>query len=308
MANALNALNAKDAPPSLPTDSLRSTKKVRIRPEGANGGLTGGLMEPDGTDVCMVETESSGAASYRNKLLNMNGGGGARPPKGELVVSEKDYRIDQEGEMPSIEFSLEVREALVKGMENTLVTKLLGRSITYGDLLRRTQILWHLKGSYQLIDMEGSFYFAIFDLEEDYIKVLTGGPWTVFGAYLTVQPWTVDFDPKTTAISTVAAWVRVHGLSFRYYHKTTLRAIGKLLGEVVKIDYMTESKGRGRYARIAVLIDLQKPLVPWILVDGKTYGVDYDGKTFCLNTNRQQVTYEVRYNLVSTRILPSLNM
>ncbi|KAI9085322.1 hypothetical protein K1719_032699 [Acacia pycnantha] len=39
---------------------------------------------------------------------------------------------------------------------------------------------------------------------------------------------------------------------------------------------MTESRGRGRYARIAVIIDLLKPLVPWILVDGKTYGVEYE--------------------------------
>ncbi|KAI9105148.1 hypothetical protein K1719_022677 [Acacia pycnantha] len=125
--------------------------------------------------------------------------------------------------------------------------------------------------------MEANLYFAMFDLEEDYVKVLTGGPWTIFGAYLTLQPWTIDFDPNTTAISTVVAWVRVPGLAFRYYHKSTLRAIGKLLGEVVKIDYMIESRGRGKYARVAVLIDLQKPLIPWIKVDGKMYGVEYEG-------------------------------
>ncbi|KAI9122057.1 hypothetical protein K1719_006746 [Acacia pycnantha] len=121
------------------------------------------------------------------------------------------------------------------------------------------------------------FYFATFDLEEDYIKVLTGGPWMVFGAYLTVQPWSLGFDPHTTKVSNVVAWARIPGLSFRYYHKSTLRVIGKLLGEVVKIDYMTENRGRGKYARIAVLIDLQQALVPWIKVDGKTYGVEYEG-------------------------------
>ncbi|KAI9112897.1 hypothetical protein K1719_016011 [Acacia pycnantha] len=40
---------------------------------------------------------------------------------------------------------------------------------------------------------------------------------------------------------------------------------------------MTENRGRGKYARIAVLIDLQQALVPWIKVDGKTYGVEYEG-------------------------------
>ncbi|KAI9125324.1 hypothetical protein K1719_003940 [Acacia pycnantha] len=196
----------------------------------------------------MVETETAAPVSYRNKLLNMGSFTRNSRPRGEVVVSDKDYLIKRDGDVPSIEFSQEVRAALVKGMERTL-----------------------------LVDMEGSFYFATFDLEEDYTKDLTGGPWTIFGAYLTVQPWIVDFDPKTTAISTVVAWVRVPGLSFRYYHKSTLRAIGKLLGEVVKIDYMTENRGCGRYARIVVLTDLQQPLVPWIKVDGKTYGVEYEG-------------------------------
>lgn len=53
--------------------------------------------------------------------------------------------------------------------------------------------------------------------------------------------------------------------------------IGKLLGDVVKIDYMTETRGCGKYARLAVLIDLQKPLVPWIKVHRQTYGVEYEG-------------------------------
>ncbi|KAI9100728.1 hypothetical protein K1719_024090 [Acacia pycnantha] len=72
------------------------------------------------------------------------------------------------------------------------------------------------------------------------------------------------------------AWVRIPGLSFNYYHKSTLRAIGMLLGKVVKIDYLTEMRGQGRYSRIAVLIDLLQPLVPWIRVDGRTYGVEYE--------------------------------
>ncbi|KAI9127941.1 hypothetical protein K1719_000934 [Acacia pycnantha] len=194
----------------------------------------------------------------------------------EVVLSEKDYQINKEGDVPSIVFSKDVQEVLVRGMERTMIIKLLGRSITYHDLLMRTRGLWQAKGSYQLVDMEGGFYMATFDLIEDYTKVLTGGPWMVFGAYLTVQPWKVDFDAQSS-ISNVVAWIRLPGLSFRYYHKSTLRAIGTLLGEVIKIDYMTETRGRGKFARLAVLIDLQKPLVPWIKVDGQTHGVEYEG-------------------------------
>ncbi|KAI9117672.1 hypothetical protein K1719_011838 [Acacia pycnantha] len=162
-------------------------------------------------------------------------------------------------------------------MERSLIIKLLGRTITYHELIARSQALWKPRGSYQVVDMEGGFYCATFALEEDYMKVLTGGPWMVYGAYLTVQPWSLDFDAKTSAVSKVVVWIRIPGLSFRYYHKSTLRAIGTLLGEVVKIDYMTETRGRGKYARVAILIDLLRPLIPWIKVDGKTYGIEYEG-------------------------------
>ncbi|KAI9112960.1 hypothetical protein K1719_016074 [Acacia pycnantha] len=273
MANALNPV----ASSSHSTDSLRSTKKVRILSDGMQGSMDGGSEGSEGVDVRMIETNNPVGDSYRSKLLSMGKASSDNNAKAEVVVSEGDYLIGCDGDISSIDFSKEVREVLEKGMERALVIKLLGRSVTYVDLMNRTQSIWKLKGSYQLVDMEANFYFAMFDLEEDYVKVLTGGPWTIFGAYITLQPWTSDFNPNTTSISTVVAWVQVPGLALRYYHKSTLRAIGKLLGEVVKIDYMTESRGRGKYARVAVLTDLQKPLIPWIKVDGKIYGVEYEG-------------------------------
>ncbi|KAI9111336.1 hypothetical protein K1719_017026 [Acacia pycnantha] len=268
------ALITKEATPPPGADSLRATKKVRNRPDDVGDSGEG---ERGGSDTIMREQAGRGEISYRNKLLNLDNKGATTQSMKDVVVTDDDFLIGKDGEIPSVEFSQGVRDVLVKGMERTLVIKLLGRSINYGDLLNRTGAMWQLKGSYQLVDMECRFYFATFDLEEDYIKVLTGGPWMVFGAYLTVQPWSLGFDPHTTKVSNVVAWARIPGLSFRYYHKSTLRVIGKLLGEVVKIDYMTENRGRGKYARIAVLIDLQQALVPWIKVDGKAYVVEYEG-------------------------------
>ncbi|KAI9070817.1 hypothetical protein K1719_047224 [Acacia pycnantha] len=99
----------------------------------------------------------------------------------------------------------------------------------------------------------------------------------IFWAYLTIQPWSLDFDSSISTISKVVVWVLITGLSFKYYHKSTARVIGALLGDVVKIDYRTENRGRGKYARLAVIVDLQKPLIPWLKVDGRSYGVEYEG-------------------------------
>ncbi|KAI9110761.1 hypothetical protein K1719_018199 [Acacia pycnantha] len=273
MENAALSLEKEAAPP-LSEDNLRSTKKVRIRAEGDSGDSIEVLEE---TDILMAVEEPVPAVSYRNKLINNDKVVDGCWKQTEVVISKTDYRVAKEGEVPSIEFSNGVRELLAKGMERSLIVKLLGRYITYWDLASRTQFLWQPHGSYKLVDMEGNFYCVTFDLEEYYLKVLTGGPWMIYGAYLTVQPWTLNFDSKTAVVSKVVAWVRIPGLSIRYYHKSTLRAIGTLLGDVVKIDYMTETRGRAKYARIAVLIDLLSPLVLRIKVDGTHYGVEYEG-------------------------------
>ncbi|KAI9127456.1 hypothetical protein K1719_002015 [Acacia pycnantha] len=152
------------------------------------------------SDVGLAEEGVAGNNSYRSKLMNLDQAGADNRFLKDVVISEADYRVGQDGDTPSIDFSSRIREVLVRGMERTVIMKLLGKTINYRDLLARTQFLWQLRGSYQLVDMEGGFYFATFDREEDYLKALTGGPWMIFGAYLTIQPWSLDFDSCASAI------------------------------------------------------------------------------------------------------------
>lgn len=60
------------------------------------------------------------------------------------------------------------------------------------------------------------------------------------------------------------------------YKKNLLRAIGKVIGQVVKIDCNTDNGSRGRFARLAVIVDLSKPLVSKVLINGKLHQVGYE--------------------------------
>ena len=93
--------------------------------------------------------------------------------------------------------------------------------------MQRIQSLWKPKGVFRLVDVEEHFFLVTFELEEDYLKALTGGPWMIYGSYRTTQPWTFDFDPRVATISKVVAWIRIPGLAFRYYHRSNLNAIWK---------------------------------------------------------------------------------
>ncbi|KAK9944324.1 hypothetical protein M0R45_009897 [Rubus argutus] len=82
----------------------------------------------------------------------------------------------------------------------------------------------------------------------------------------------------------MAVWVRILGLPFSYFKECTLNNIGNLLGTVVKIDKLTLAQARGKFGRLCIEIDLQKPLRPYVEVDGLAYSVVYEGiSMICFN-------------------------
>ncbi|KAL4308797.1 hypothetical protein GQ457_01G013620 [Hibiscus cannabinus] len=60
------------------------------------------------------------------------------------------------------------------------------------------------------------------------------------------------------------------------YTKTIFRYIGFFIGIVVKLDYNTGVGGRGKFARLVILIDLNKPLLSCIRMDGKLQKLEYE--------------------------------
>ncbi|KAI9113659.1 hypothetical protein K1719_015586 [Acacia pycnantha] len=106
----------------------------------------------------------------------------------------------------------------------------------------------------------------------------------IFGHYLTVQPWTSSFRSQDHVVNQVIGWIRLPKLLARYYHKSIIRSIGGVFGEVFKVDYNTDSGDHGKFARIAVVIDLTKPLISKIQVDGELIFVEYGGlPSICFN-------------------------
>lgn len=99
----------------------------------------------------------------------------------------------------------------------------------------------------------------------------------IYKHYLTVQPWTLDFSINNIMVNSVVAWVRFSGLPIQYYHKSILHAIVKVVGIVMKVDYNTKVFKRGKFARLAIALDLTKPLVPKLWVDEKLQKVEYEG-------------------------------
>ncbi|XP_039010572.1 uncharacterized protein LOC120139419 [Hibiscus syriacus] len=104
------------------------------------------------------------------------------------------------------------------------------------------------------------------------LNVVSGGPWMIYGSYLTVQPWSRQFSTAEDHPQMILVWVRLRGLPYRYYAKSLFRAIAGALGKIVKIDYNTTEGKRGSFARLAIAVDLGKPLTPGLMIDGSYQG------------------------------------
>ncbi|PPD89727.1 hypothetical protein GOBAR_AA29974 [Gossypium barbadense] len=83
------------------------------------------------------------------------------------------------------------------------------------------------------MDIENGYYLVRFLKRADYDRVLSQGPWIIFGQYLTVQPWTKDFNPMQLYPSVVLAWIWLLGLPRFLYHRQIVEAIGGLIGKVL---------------------------------------------------------------------------
>ncbi|KAL4367388.1 hypothetical protein GQ457_05G014640 [Hibiscus cannabinus] len=194
-----------------------------------------------------------------------------------VVVLDGDCVISESGDYPPIKFSARVHDQIDHSMRNVIIVRLLGCNIGYGTLLNCLHALWKPKGEIQLIYLENNYFLVRFEDMRDYELVLTRGPWTIFGNYLTVQPWIRSFSTDEKHPSQVIVWVRLSGLPYPNYCKALFRRIAQVVGKVVKVDYNTQARERGKFARLAIMVALNKPLTPFIGIDNFVQKLEYEG-------------------------------
>lgn len=91
-----------------------------------------------------------------------------------------------------------------------------------------------------------------------------------------VQSWTPSFLTDQTRPSNVLVWVRLPSLPEGLYNQCLLKFIGETIDLVTKIDRNTDARTRGQFARLAVFVDLNQPLISKIRIDGHIQRVKYE--------------------------------
>lgn len=89
--------------------------------------------------------------------------------------------------------------------------------------------------------------------------------------------WKSNFRSSLQTITSTLILVRFRELPLEAFDEKFLDDMGDLVGRTVKVDPISVEAHRGRYARVCVEVDLNKPLLPSIIVFYASQIMEYEG-------------------------------
>ncbi|CAN1131438.1 hypothetical protein LINPERHAP2_LOCUS6403 [Linum perenne] len=204
-----------------------------------------------------------------------------------IPVGVSDITLSASNGIKSLSLSKYFKEKLCIPWRNSVVVRLLGKSVGYAYLCNRLRAIWKPLGHLHIVDLDKDCFMIKFTNEQDYFKALTGGPWTILDHYLIVHQWDQSFRVANDLPRKMVVWVRFPHLPIHFYHARVLTSLGNLIGKTVKIDFNTQRAERGKFARIAIEINLDEPIPPVVLLDGVIQKVEYENMpTLCFECGR----------------------
>ncbi|CAL1413243.1 unnamed protein product [Linum trigynum] len=99
----------------------------------------------------------------------------------------------------------------------------------------------------------------------------------------------------------MVVWIQFSALPVHFYHKEVLFSLGNMIGRAIKLDFHTHHQQRAKFARMAVELDLSKPLVTRIRLDGQWQYIEYENlPTVCFECGKIGHTSLSCPNLIPT--------
>lgn len=94
--------------------------------------------------------------------------------------------------------------------------------------------------------------------------------------YLSMRKWELEFQANKATVTSLAAWIRLSELPIEFFHLEILKSIGNRIGHFIRIDAITNTIARGRFACLCVQLDMDKPLWNHITIGSFTQPIQYE--------------------------------
>ncbi|XP_030939939.1 uncharacterized protein LOC115964842 [Quercus lobata] len=203
--------------------------------------------------------------SYKDKLMGAIPGAFAQAFGLESSMQEDlEFDIEEENDQDGslrIGFTKEEKVHMRAPWQKALIIKTFGRRMVFSFLVERVRKMWNPCGGMDCIDLGYDYFLVKFELDEDVDSILMGSPWFISQHFLAIRQWEPEFKASTATLSLVVVWIRLLELPIEFYEPNALLKIGKAIGPVLRIDSHIANGERGRFARLCIQVNLDKPLV-----------------------------------------------
>ncbi|CAN0917853.1 hypothetical protein LINGRAHAP2_LOCUS30550 [Linum grandiflorum] len=160
--------------------------------------------------------------------------------------------------------------------KKALLIQLLGKGVGIQYLYNRLKALWRAEGRLQMADLEDEIFLASFDNPLDYDRALTGGPWLILDHYLVVHSCDPSFRASSNFPPKIVIWIRFPQLPYQYYHEDVLKGLGNLVGRTIRLHDRMLTSTRGKFAWLAVEINLHEPVASSDFLDDVWQDVEFE--------------------------------
>lgn len=101
---------------------------------------------------------------------------------------------------------------------------------------------------------------------QDRRQAILGGPWNFFRDLIIFREPRRLQTPSSMTFDDLAIWVQCFNVPLVLMHKDFLEKVGSQIGEVEEIDTRDNGFAMGRFARIRIRIDVNKPLRQYVRI------------------------------------------
>ncbi|XP_031116887.1 uncharacterized protein LOC116020559 [Ipomoea triloba] len=247
---------------------------MEMEEDGLTKSVPDAMKNNEGHSNNPVQVGRSPTISFRRALTGLRD---REDITDDVSDDEAGEQPDDDPDCPVIKLTKEEKRRMRKRWENTLIIKVLGKTVGYNYMLRRLRTIWNPKSGMDLIAIQNGYFLVRFSSVTDYEHAKLGGPWTVLDHCLAVKEWEPDFDPMRDTTQRLLVWVRFPCLPIEYYDYDFLMRVGDMIGKAKKVDHATSMASRGLFARVCVEVDITKPLLARFTLRNKMRTIEYEG-------------------------------
>lgn len=171
---------------------------------------------------------------YRDSLLGQSDATADWMEEGDVYDTDSDEERDPKVDVgySRLRLTKETKLRMRNRWKNALHGKVVGKSVSYPDLLRRLQVLWK-NIEFDLMLIGSSWFVVNFRTRAARCKVLSEGPYFYHVHYIHLQRWSPYFDPVAATINTAMVRVRFPSIFLEFFDEFAILEAARLLADLL---------------------------------------------------------------------------